>query len=339
MTFQAINLGSVPNDATGDDLRTAGGKINANFGALFSSTGLATTERAGLMSPEDKVRLDGALTDLAPASPESDGLMSSGDKAKLNGIVPEATKNATDAHLLARGNHTGTQAISTIDGLEVALGGKAATSHPHPDATTSAAGFMPAADKAKLNGIATGATANATDAQLRDRSTHTGTQVIGTVTGLQAALDGKAATSHPHPDATPSAAGFMPAADKAKLNGIATGATANATDAQLRDRSTHTGTQPIGTVTGLQAALDGKAGTALATTTIPGLMSAADKVRLNSALTEVTGQDLTVKAVPVAADQIVIFDSQAGQTAKLVPVSAFALASDLADIRKIVESI
>ena len=28
-----------------------------------------------------------------------------------------------------------------------------------------------------------------------------------------------------------------------KLNGIAAGATANATDAQLRDRSTHTGTQ------------------------------------------------------------------------------------------------
>jgi hypothetical protein len=272
MTFQAINLGSVPNDATGDDLRTAGGKINANFGALFSSTVLATTERAGLMSPEDKVRLDGALTDLAPASPESDGLMSSGDKAKLNGIVPEATKNATDAHLLARGNHTGTQEIGTIDGLAAALDGKAATSHPHPDATTLAAGFMPAADKAKLNSIATGATANATDAQLRDRSTHTGTQAIGTVTGLQAVLDGKA-------------------------------------------------------------------GTALATTTTPGLMSAADKVRLDSALTEVTGQDLAVKAVPVADDQIVIFDSQAGQTAKLVPVSAFALASDLADIRKIVESI
>jgi hypothetical protein len=36
----------------------------------------------------------------------------------------------------------------------------------------------------KLAGIATGATANATDAQLRDRSTHTGTQSAGTITGL-----------------------------------------------------------------------------------------------------------------------------------------------------------
>lgn len=47
------------------------------------------------------------------------------------------------------------------------------------------------ADRSKLAGIAAGATANATDAQLRDRAAHTGTQGIATVTGLQAALDGK----------------------------------------------------------------------------------------------------------------------------------------------------
>lgn len=51
------------------------------------------------------------------------------------------------------------------------------------------------AEKAKLAGIATAATANATDAALRDRSTHTGTQAISTVTGLQTALDGKLATA------------------------------------------------------------------------------------------------------------------------------------------------
>ncbi|MBO0990074.1 hypothetical protein INR38_12390 [Delftia sp. SD018] len=42
---------------------------------------------------------------------------------------------------------------------------------------------------AKLGGVATGATKNATDAQLRDRSTHTGEQAIASVTGLQDALD------------------------------------------------------------------------------------------------------------------------------------------------------
>lgn len=42
---------------------------------------------------------------------------------------------------------------------------------------------------AKLGGVATGATKNATDAQLRDRSTHTGEQAIISITGLQDALD------------------------------------------------------------------------------------------------------------------------------------------------------
>lgn len=46
-------------------------------------------------------------------------------------------------------------------------------------------------DKAKLDGVAVGATKNATDVQLRDRSTHTGMQAISTVSGLQTALDGK----------------------------------------------------------------------------------------------------------------------------------------------------
>lgn len=46
------------------------------------------------------------------------------EKAKLSGIATEATKNSTDAALLNRGNHTGTQAISTITGLQTALDGK-----------------------------------------------------------------------------------------------------------------------------------------------------------------------------------------------------------------------
>ena len=46
------------------------------------------------------------------------------------------------------------------------------------------------------------ATPNASDAELRDRSTHTGTQAISSVTGLQTALDAAAShttnTSNPH---------------------------------------------------------------------------------------------------------------------------------------------
>lgn len=55
----------------------------------------------------------------------------------------------------------------------------------------------------------------------------------------------------------------LTAAQVRAIINVADGATSNATDAALRDRATHTGEQPIDTVTGLQAALDAKA--ALAT--------------------------------------------------------------------------
>lgn len=101
------------------------------------------------------------------------------------------------------------------------------------------------------------------------------TLAIGDVGGLQTALDGKqasgsyAAASHSHDAATTSAAGFLSAADKSKLDGIAAGATANATDAQLRDRSTHTGTQSASTITGLAAIAASGSANDLAAGTVP----------------------------------------------------------------------
>jgi|GEM_PF-1536984 len=76
--------------------------------------------------------------------------------------------------------------------------GLATSGHTHAAASQSAAGFLAAADKAKLDGIEAGATLNASDAALRDRATHTGTQTIATVAGLQTALDGKSASGHGH---------------------------------------------------------------------------------------------------------------------------------------------
>jgi len=81
-----------------------------------------------------------------------------------------------------------------------------------------------------------------------------------------------------------------------RLSGIATGATANSTDAALRDRTTHTGVQGIGTVTGLQAAIDLKANLAGATFTgdlqapaIPATStSVITKSFLDNALTGIT---------------------------------------------------
>ena len=109
---------------------------------------------------------------------------------------------------------------------------------------------------------------------------------IAAIDGLQAALDAKAVPADiPTPEALQDLVADMvqagagisvtydddgnllrvalvgqsfTTADRDKLAGIAAGATANATDAQLRDRSTHTGSQPISSITDLQAALDGK---------------------------------------------------------------------------------
>ena len=80
--------------------------------------------------------------------------------------------------------------------------------------------------------MATGATANDTDVNLKARANHTGTQSADTIT------DGTANKA------------FL-TAERTKLTGIATGATANDTDANLRARAGHTGTQAQVTVDGL----------------------------------------------------------------------------------------
>ncbi len=182
------------------------------------------------------------------------------DMAKLDGIAEQATKNATDAALRDRASHTGVQAIATVTGLQTALDAKTPGSHvgsggaAHAAATNAAAGFMSAADKVKLDSVAASATANAPDEALRARASHTGTQSIATIEGLSLALGDKV-------DVVAgkglSSADFT-AAEKAKLGGIAASATANASDAALRARSSHTGTQDISTVEGLADALSAK---------------------------------------------------------------------------------
>jgi hypothetical protein len=54
------------------------------------------------------------------------------------GVAPGATANSADAVLLARANHTGTQAIATVSGLQTALDAKAATSSLATVATSGA---------------------------------------------------------------------------------------------------------------------------------------------------------------------------------------------------------
>jgi len=71
--------------------------------------------------------------------------------------------------LLARANHTGTQSADTLT-----------------DGTTNKA-FL-ATERTKLAGIATGATANSSDATLLARANHTGTQLAATISDFTTAV-------------------------------------------------------------------------------------------------------------------------------------------------------
>jgi hypothetical protein len=56
-----------------------------------------------------------------------------------------------------------------------------------PEATGSTQGLMSPTDKTKIDTVQSGATANSTDSQLRDRATHTGTQTASTISDFNTA--------------------------------------------------------------------------------------------------------------------------------------------------------
>jgi hypothetical protein len=80
-----------------------------------------------------------------------------------------ATANSSNATLLARANHTGTQAYSTITGTPTTI--TAGQASAIQDNTTHAASSH----------APSGATVNSTDAQLKARANHTGTQAASTI--------------------------------------------------------------------------------------------------------------------------------------------------------------
>ena len=87
---------------------------------------------------------------------------------------------------------------------------------------------------------------------------------------------------------------MMTTAERTKLTGVATGATANSTDAQLRSRATHTGTQPVSSLS--------TTGTASATTFLRGDSVFADPTLLAAPVHAVgsSGSALTVDASAAA---------------------------------------
>lgn len=100
--------------------------------------------------------------------------------------------------------YNGTSFVTGLTSAHAGTGGAA-----HADVVAAgASGFMTGAMATKLNGIATGATANSTDSSLRDRSTHTGTQLAATISDFNTAVRTNTLNQMAAPTADLSANGF-----------------------------------------------------------------------------------------------------------------------------------
>ena len=304
----------------------------------------ATTSASGLMSASDKTKLNGIATGAnnythptttgnkhipsggstgqilrwsadgtavwsaennttySAATTTTDGLMSSADKTKLDGIAAGANNythpTSSGSKHIPSGGTTGQILRWSADGTATWSNENNTT---YSVASTTANGLMSSTDKAKLDGIATGAN-NYT------HPTTSGNKHIptGGTTGqiLRWSADGTAVwgaeNNTTYSAATTSTDGLMSSTDKSKLDGIATGA----------NNYTHPTTSgnkhiPSGGVAGqiLKWSADGTAVWAaetnttysVATSTSNGLMSSTDKAKLDAATNAATASTIVMR--------------------------------------------
>lgn len=249
------NWGDILNDflkqAHRDDGMLKSGVVGS--AALAASSVDADKIKDGVIS---EAKLDPALV----AKVNSGGVAG---VASINSRTGAVTLNKADVGL-SNVDNTSDAAKPISNATQTALNTKANVSHSHTaanisDFTATTQGIIGARIKAGANvtvnydsttgnttiSAASQGSAIATDLSVTQSATNV---TVNSSTGADAVISSATATN----------AGAMSSADKSKLDGIAAGATVNASNAQLRDRSTHTGTQSIATVTGLQTALDSK---------------------------------------------------------------------------------
>ena len=124
--------------------------------------------------------------------------------------------------------------FTDIEALEATSAGHVGRSTGHPTVTRTVRGFMSGADKTKLDGIEASAKGDQTAAQIL--ASLLGVDGSGSkldadlLDGIEASgftvIGHTRATGNAHGNASRSTAGFMSGADKTKLDGVATGATA-----------------------------------------------------------------------------------------------------------------
>jgi hypothetical protein len=304
--LNGIEAGAQVNVAT-----NLGQSRNATSYTVTSSTGsnttlaAATTTLAGVLTSTDKSKLDGieagaqvnVATDLG-----SSGTGATRTITSSTGADTSITYSAADLGAVPTGRLVSTSGIATgggdlsanrtinVPGTNLAMGGsgdsRTVTSSTGnnvsvPVVTTTNAGFMSTTDKSKLDGIAAGAQVNvATNlGQSRNATSYTVTSSTGSNTTLAAA--------------TTTNAGVFVATDKAKLDGIAAGAQVN-----VATNLGYTSAASNGVVT---SSTGTNATVPAATTSIAGLLTSADKTKLDGVATGATANTGTVTSVAASA--------------------------------------
>jgi len=260
----------------------------------------------------------------------TDNNYTTAEKNKLAGIEAGAEKNRTYTAFTGKptGNQTpGFGSTFTLQQIKQDTAGQVSGTDrtvkiPDTAATTTTAGLMSAADKTKLDGIDTGAEKNRTYTAFTGKPTGNLTPAFGatfTISQVKQSTTGQVSGTDrtvkiPDTAATTSAAGLMTAADKTKLNGIAEGAQVNRTYTAVTGKptanktpgfgSTFTVSQISQSTTGQITATDRtvKIPNTAATESAAGLMSAADKKKLNSISQPlIIGRDVAKANVTIAA--------------------------------------
>lgn len=115
-------------------------------------------------------------------SRSGDVVLLSDDVVAALGYVPASSTAGVES---VNGN-TGAVVLAAADVGAAPSSHVGAGGSVHAVATTSEAGFLSSTDKTKLDGVASGATANSPDATLLNRANHTGTQSSSTISDFNA---------------------------------------------------------------------------------------------------------------------------------------------------------
>lgn len=150
----------------------------------------------------------------------------------------------------------------TKSDIDIELNKKSDTNHTHNNATTTTNGFLSTTDKIKLDGISEGANKTIIDTSLSTTSTNPVQNKV-----INNALSGKLASSHANTQASTTVLGH---AKPGTTNPVMDGTASPGTDNGLYARADHV--HPTDT---------SRASNTIATTSLPGLMSANDKQKLD----------------------------------------------------------